>query len=88
MSRSKFSKIIEKYKFYQNMGKIYPLKYLYLLLKYFKKLIKEDERLAKILSDLKQQHDQLDATKINTKNFNDLTKQKVGHRFFFIVIVI
>jgi len=70
------------------MGKIYPLKYLYLLLKYFKKLIKEDERLAKILSDLKQQHDQLDATKINTKNFNDLTKQKVGHRFFFIVIVI
>ena len=87
MSRLKYSKIIEKYKFYQNMGKAYYLKYLCLLLKYFK-LIKEDERLAKILSDLKQQHDQLDATKINTKNFNELTKQKVGHKFFFIVIVI
>jgi hypothetical protein len=53
-----------------------------------RKLIKEDERLAKILSDLRQQHDQLDATKINTKNFNDLTKQKVENKILFIVIVI
>lgn len=41
-----------------------------------KELIQEDDKLSKLLIELRQQHDQLEAAKANIKSFKTLTQQK------------